>query len=81
MTLECSLFSDGRCLQEGEGLGIDFNGAAHYFTLADDPEDAVPQNNDLIVMDKSGGASKDFRGVAHYFKHVDDQRDTATQNH
>jgi hypothetical protein len=57
----------GICLKKGEGVGIDFQGAAHYFKLAADQGVAGAQYNYGLCLNKGAGYRIDFLGAAHYF--------------
>jgi TPR repeat protein len=67
-------FNYGNCLQKGEGVEIDFRGAAHHFKLAADQRTPFAQLNYGLCLQKGEGVSIDFRGAAHYFKLAADQR-------
>jgi hypothetical protein len=56
------------CLQNGEGVSIDFQGAAHYLKLAADQGIAVAQNNYGMCLLDGKGVWIDLQGAAHYLK-------------
>jgi TPR repeat protein len=66
-------------LKNGEGVRIDFKGAAYYFKLAADQGDAVAQYNYGNCLDKGEGVRIDFQGAAHYFKLAADQGNAVAQ--
>jgi TPR repeat protein len=57
-------YNYGNCLQHGEGVRIDFQGAVHYFKLAADQRFAVAQYNYGNCLKEGEGVGIDFQGAA-----------------
>jgi hypothetical protein len=74
-------FNYGVCLHNGEGVSIDFGGAAHYFKLAADQGFALAQFNYGNCLENGKGVSIDFGGAAYYFKRAADQGFAEAQYH
>jgi TPR repeat protein len=67
------------CLHQGEGVEIDFKGAAHYFKLAADQGFAAAQNKYGDCLQNGEGVGIDFEGAAYYVKLAADQGYAAAQ--
>jgi TPR repeat protein len=67
-------------LQNGKGVSIDLEGAAHYFKLAADQGTVVPQFNYALCLRDDKLISIDLAEAAHFLKPAAVQNRSAAQN-
>jgi TPR repeat protein len=66
-------FNYADCLSHGRGVGIDLDGAAHYYKLAADQNHAAAQCTYGFCLCHGEGVGIDLEGAARYFRMAADQ--------